>query len=398
MGALLLRDDGLPKPIVQGHGGILLEHLKVLSLHIEVGPRDRFFWYTTTGWMMWNFLIGGLLHGATAVLYDGDPAYPDMRTLWRFAEEAGVTYFGTAAPFIHACMKAGVEPGRDFDTSRIRSIGSTGSPLSPEGFEWVYDKVGPDLLLGSFSGGTDLCTGFVGSCDLLPVYAGEIQCRCLGASVEAYDADGRPVVDEVGELVITRPMPSMPVYFWNDEGGRRYRESYFGLFPGVWRHGDWIKVTQRGTCVIYGRSGLYAEPGWRADGYERVLQGRRGDGRGGRQPGGGHRRSRGRRAAAPLRSAAGGGSSSTTCCARPITRRLRSQLSPRHAPDEVYSIDSIPKTLNGKKLEVPVKRILSGEPPSGAISTDAMSNPESPGLLRGACAVELLEITSTLFV
>ena len=165
-----------------------------------------------------------------------------------------MTYFGTAAPFIYACMKAGVEPGRDFDTSRIKSLGSTGSPLSPEGFEWVYDKVGGDLLLGSFSGGTDLCTGFVGSCDLLPVYAGEIQCRCLGASVEAFDAGGQPVVDEVGELVITRPMPSMPIYFWNDVGRRRYHESYFGLFPGIWRHGDWVKVTGRGTCVIYGRS------------------------------------------------------------------------------------------------------------------------------------------------
>ncbi len=367
---------GLPKPIVQGHGGILLEHLKVLSLHIEVGPRDRFFWYTTTGWMMWNFLIGGLLHGATAVLYDGDPAYPDMRTLWRFAEEAGVTYFGTAAPFIYACMKAGVEPGRDFDTSRIRSIGSTGSPLSPEGFEWVYDKVGSDLLLGSFSGGTDLCTGFVGSCDLLPVYAGEIQCRCLGASVEAYDADGRPVVDEVGELVITRPMPSMPVYFWNDEGGRRYRESYFGLFPGVWRHGDWIKVTQRGTCVIYGRSDSTLNRGgvrmgtsefYRVvEGMDEVVDSLVVDTGG--VEGGGRLLlfvvlREGVQLDDVLRSA--------------ITRRLRSQLSPRHAPDEVYSIDSIPKTLNGKKLEVPVKRILSGEPPSGAISTDAMSNPES---------------------
>ena len=373
---------GLPKPIVQGHGGILLEHLKVLSLHIEIGQGDRFFWFTTTGWMMWNFLIGGLLHGATAVLYDGDPAYPDMNALWRFAQEAGVTYFGTAAPFIYACMKAGVEPGRDFDTSRIKSLGSTGSPLSPEGFEWVYDKVGGDLLLGSFSGGTDLCTGFVGSCDLLPVYAGEIQCRCLGASVEAFDAGGQPVVDEVGELVITRPMPSMPIYFWNDVGRRRYHESYFGLFPGIWRHGDWVKVTGRGTCVIYGRSDSTLNRGgvrmgtsefYRVvEGMDEVVDSLVVD-TGGIEGGGrlllfvvvreGVELDDG------LRSA--------------IVRRLRSQLSPRHAPNEIYSIDSVPKTLNGKKLEVPVKRILSGEPPSDVISTDAMSNPESLDFFMG---------------
>ena len=376
---------GLPKPIVHGHGGILLEHLKVLSLHIEIGQGDRFFWFTTTGWMMWNFLIGGLLHGATAVMYDGDPSYPDMNALWRFADEAGVTYFGTAAPFIYACMKAGVEPARDFDTSRIKSLGSTGSPLSPEGFAWVYDKVGPDLLLGSFSGGTDLCTGFVGSCDLLPVYAGEIQCRCLGASVEAFDADGRPVVDEVGELVITRPMPSMPIYFWNDVGRRRYHESYFDLYPGVWRHGDWVRVTERGTCVIYGRSDSTLNRGgvrmgtsefYRVvEGMDEVLDSLVVD-TGGFEGGGrlllfvvlreGVELDDGLRAA--------------------IARRLRSDLSPRHAPDEIYGIESVPKTLNNKKLEVPVKRILSGEPPSQAISMDAMSNPESLEFFVGLAA------------
>ena len=367
---------GLPKPIVQGHGGILLEHLKVLSLHIEIGEGDRFFWFTTTGWMMWNFLVGGLLHGATAVLYDGDPSYPDMNALWRFAEEAGVTYFGTAAPFIYACMKAGVEPNRDFDTSKIKSVGSTGSPLSPEGFAWVYDKVGSDLLLGSFSGGTDLCTGFVGSCDLLPVHAGEIQCLCLGAKVEAFDEDGQSVVDEVGELVITQPMPSMPIYFWNDVGRRRYHESYFGLFPGVWRHGDWVRVTERGTCVIYGRSDSTLNRGgvrmgtsefYRVvEGMDEVLDSLVVD-TGGAEGGGrlllfvvvrdGVELDNGLRAA--------------------IVRRLRSQLSPRHAPDEIYSIESVPKTLNNKKLEVPVKRILSGESPAQVISRDAMSNPES---------------------
>ena len=367
---------GLPKPIVQGHGGILLEHLKVLSLHIEIGQGDRFFWFTTTGWMMWNFLIGGLLHGATAVLYDGDPSYPDMNALWAFAEEAGVTYFGTAAPFIHACMKAGVEPGRDFDTSGIRSIGSTGAPLSPEGFEWVYGKVGSDLLLGSFSGGTDLCTGFVGSCDLLPVYAGEIQCRCLGARVEAYDPEGQPIVDEVGELVITRPMPSMPVYFWNDGEGRRYRESYFGLYPGVWRHGDWVRITERGTCVIYGRSDSTLNRGGVRMGtseFYRVVEGM--DevddslvvDTGGTEGGG----------RLLLFVVLRDGVELDDGLRLAITRRLRSDLSPRHGVDEIYRVDSIPKTLNGKKLEVPVKRMLSGEPPSQVTSADAMSNPES---------------------
>ena len=369
---------GLPKPIVQGHGGILVEHLKVLSLHLDLKSDDRFFWFTTTGWMMWNFLVGGLLHGVTAVLYDGDPSYPDVNTLWRFAEESGMTYFGTAAPFIQACMKAGAEPGRDFDMSRIRSIGSTGSPLPPEGFRWVYEKVGADLLLASFSGGTDLCTGFVGSCALLPVRAGEIQCRCLGAKVEAYDAAGRPVVGEVGELVITVPMPSMPIYFWNDAEGRRYRESYFEVFPGKWRHGDWVKVTEEGSCVIYGRSDSTLNRGGVRMGtseFYRVVEemnevvdslvvdtgGETGAGR------------------LLLFVALREGVELDDALRSGITRRLRSQLSPRHAADEIYQVESVPKTLNGKKLETPVKKILAGTSPSKAVSLDAMSNPNSLG-------------------
>ena len=231
---------GLPKPIVHGHGGIVLEHLKVLSLHLDLMPEDRFFWFTTTGWMMWNLLVGGLLLGTSVVLYDGDPVYPDMSALWRLAEETSMTYFGASAPYIHACMKDGMSPGQDFELFRIRSGGSTGAPLSPEGFGWVYDSVGSDLLLASFSGGSDMCTGFVGSSPLLPVRAGEIQCLGLGAKVEAYDQDGKPLIGKVGELVITEPLPSMPVYFWNDLGNARYTESYFERFPGVWRHGDWI--------------------------------------------------------------------------------------------------------------------------------------------------------------
>ncbi len=242
---------GLPKAIVQGQGGILLEHLKKARLHTDLRPEDRFFWFTTTGWMMWNFLVGGLLAGATIVLYDGQP---DPHGMWRFAEEAGVTCFGTSAGFITACMKAGVEPAQEADLSRLRSLGSTGSPLPSEGFEWVYEHVKEDLWLYSTSGGTDLCTAFVGGCSVKPVYAGEIQARALGAAVEAWDPDGRPLIGEVGELVITQPMPSMPIYFWNDPDGERYRRSYFDTYPGVWRHGDWIKINERGGSVIYGRS------------------------------------------------------------------------------------------------------------------------------------------------
>ncbi|MDP7579515.1 MAG: acetoacetate--CoA ligase, partial [SAR202 cluster bacterium] len=224
---------GLPKPIVHGHGGILLEHLKTLGLHMDIGEQDRVFWITTTGWMMWNYLIGGLLTGAAVVLYDGNPAYPNMNVLWSLAQKSRTTYFGASAPYIQACMKAGIAPGNDFDLSLIRGLGSTGAPLSPEGFMWVYDNVNSDLLLGSFSGGTDLCTGFAGPCPLLPVRAGEIQCRCLGAAVQSYNSNGEPVVDAVGELVITQPMPSMPLFLWNDKDDDRYRESYFDTFPGI---------------------------------------------------------------------------------------------------------------------------------------------------------------------
>jgi acetoacetyl-CoA synthetase len=222
---------GLPKAIVHGHGGIALELLKSIALHLDLGPADRFLWFTTTGWMMWNFLVGGLLLGTTVVLYDGSPGHPDMGALWRFAERAGITYFGTSAAFVLASMKAGVEPGREVDLSALHSIGSTGSPLPPEGFAWLYEHVAPDVLVGSTSGGTDVCTSFVTSCPLLPVHPGEIQCRALGAKVESFDEQGRPVVGQVGELVVTEPLPSMPLFFWNDPDGERYRDSYFATWP-----------------------------------------------------------------------------------------------------------------------------------------------------------------------
>jgi acetoacetyl-CoA synthetase len=245
---------GLPKGLVHSQGGILLEHLKSLALHQDLGPDDRFFWFTTTGWMMWNYMLGVLPLGGTAVLYDGSPAFPDMQTLWRFAADVGVTYFGTSAPFIHACMKAGVTPTANVDLGRLRAIGSTGAPLSPQGFTWIIEALGRSLPVQSVSGGTDLCAAFVQSCPLLPVRAGELQCAALGAKVEAFDRYGKPVVGEVGELVITRPMPSMPIYLWSDPDFARYRATYFDAFPGVWRHGDWIRFNEDGSSVIYGRS------------------------------------------------------------------------------------------------------------------------------------------------
>ena len=246
---------GLPKPIMHGHGGIVLEHLKALSFHQDLRPGDVFTWYTTTGWMMWNYLAGGLLAGVTIVLYDGSATYPDTGPAVAAGGRARRQLPGRRARrYLVACMKAGLRPGAEADLSALRAIGSTGSPLPPEAFGWVYEQVKPDLLLGSFSGGTDLCTGFVGPCPLLPVRAGVISGRCLGAAVEAYDEDGKSVIGQVGELVITVPMPSMPVGFWNDPDGARYRESYFDTYPGVWRHGDWIEMLPDGGCVIYGRS------------------------------------------------------------------------------------------------------------------------------------------------
>ncbi len=245
---------GLPKAIVQSQGGILLEHLKMLHLHLDAQAGDRLFWFTTTGWMMWNFIVSGLLTEATILLYDGSPGYPNMGVLWDFAARTKMTTFGTSASYIGGCMKAGVEPGEGRDLSALTAVGSTGSPLSPEGFRWVYEHVGADTWLFSTSGGTDLCTAFVGGVPLLPVYEGELQAPALGAAVESWDPEGAPHIRRVGELVLTQPMPSMPIYFWGDEDGSKYREAYFETYPGVWRHGDWIEITERGTAIITGRS------------------------------------------------------------------------------------------------------------------------------------------------
>jgi acetoacetyl-CoA synthetase len=366
---------GLPKAIVHSHGGIVLEHLKALCLHQDLGGSDVFFWYTTTGWMMWNYLAGGLLAGATIVAYDGSATYPDTGALWRLAAHAGVTYFGTGAPYLLACMKAGLSPGKDLDLSAVRGIGSTGSPLPPEGFRWVYQAVGSDLLLGSFSGGTDLCTGFVGPCPLLPVRAGIIGGPCLGAKVEAFDPDGRPVTGTVGELVITAPMPSMPVGFWNDPDRERYRSSYFGTYPGVWRHGDWITMLPGGGCVIFGRSDATLNRGGVRMGtseFYRVVE---------RLPeiadslvvDTGQLGADGRLILYVV--LAEGSELSDGLIAR-IKAALRAELSPRHVPDEIHQVPGIPRTLSGKKLEVPVRKILLGTPVAVAADPDALANPE----------------------
>ena len=372
---------GLPKPIVHGHGGIVLEHLKTQALHQDLKPGDVFTWYTTTGWMMWNYLAGGLLAGTTIVLYDGSATYPDAGRLWRLAAEHGVSYLGVGAPYLLASMKAGLHPGAEHDLSALRAIGSTGSPLPPEAFSWVYGEVKPELLLGSFSGGTDVCTGFVGPCPLLPVRAGVIAGRCLGARVEAFDDEGNAVTGEVGELVITAPMPSMPVGFWNDPGGVRYRDSYFDTYPGVWRHGDWIELLPDGGCVIYGRSDATLNRGGVRMGtseFYRVVEafpevsdslvvdtGKLGsDGR------------------LILFVVAAPGSELDQDLIARLRAALRFQLSPRHVPDEIHQVPGIPRTLSGKKLEVPVRKILLGTDPAQAADLNALANPEVLGYFK----------------
>jgi acetoacetyl-CoA synthetase len=368
---------GLPKGIVHGHGGIVLEHKKSLAFSLEVTPADRFFWFTTTGWMMWNFLIGGLLVGAPIVLFDGNPGHPDLGALWRLAEKHRITVFGTSAPFLQACLKAGLRPGDENDLSSVRSIGSTGAPLSEDGFRWIGDAVGAQIQIGSMSGGTDVCTGFVGSAPNVPVWMGEISCAALGARVVAYDEAGKELVDEVGELVITQPMPSMPVMFWNDPDGTRLREAYFEDFPGVWRHGDWVRVTPRGSYVIYGRSDSTLNRGGVrmgtadfyavVEGFAEVADslvidttelGPRDEG-------------------ALLCFLVLADGASLEDVEPGLRKALRSELSPRHVPDRFVVVEAIPRTLNGKKCEVPVKKILAGVAPEKAVSRGALLNPDA---------------------
>lgn len=365
---------GLPKPLVHGHGGIVLEMLKFLSLHMDVKPGDRFFWFSTTGWVMWNIVQGALLTGATSIIYDGNPAYPDLDVLWKMAEKSGMNLFGTSAAYLTACMNSHLKPGRECDLSKLKAVGSTGSPLSPDGFAWIYDHVKPDVWLCSVSGGTDPCSGFIGSSPWLPVHAGELQCRCLAVAADAFDENGNSLVEEVGELVIKKPMPSMPLYLWKDEGGRRYRESYFEIYPGVWRHGDWIKITPRGSAVITGRSDstinrfgvrmgsseIYAVVEDLVEVEDSLVLGYE------TQVGGYFM---------PLFVVLAEGRELDDETIGIIKSRIRTVLSPRHVPDAIIAVPEVPRTLNQKKLEVPIKRILQGVPVEKAVNMDSMSNP-----------------------
>jgi acetoacetyl-CoA synthetase len=370
---------GLPKPIVHGQGGILLEQTKHHRLHVDAQAGDRIFWFTTTGWMMWNFLVGVLLTDASVVLFDGNPGYPDLGTLWDLCEQSGMTCLGTSAAYISACMKAGIVPSEGRDLSALQAVGSTGSPLSPEGFAWVYEQLGRDTWLFSTSGGTDVCTAFVGGVPLLPVYRGELQARALGAAVGSWDPEGRALVDEVGELVITEPMPSMPIFFWGDEDGSRLRESYFSMYDGVWRHGDWIEITSRGTAIIYGRSDSTINRGGIRMGtseiYRAVLEVDEVvdalvvdlPGTEPAHPDGWM----------PLFIVLRDGATLDDELLRTIRARVRGDCSPRHVPDEILAIAAVPRTLSGKLLEVPVKRILMGVPAEEAASRESLANPEA---------------------
>jgi acetoacetyl-CoA synthetase len=373
---------GLPKGIVHGHGGIVVEHLKLLALQHDLGPGDRFLWFTTTGWMMWNYLVGALLVGATPVLYDGSPGHPDLGVLWSVAQRHRVQLFGVSAPYLQSCQKAGLRPGADYDLSGVQALGSTGSPMSPEQFAWVRDAVGGHVQICSASGGTDVCTAFLNGAPTVPVWLGELSCAALGADIHAVDEKGGdlPLSDdpgEVGELVINQPMPSMPVAFWADPDGSRLREAYYTEFPGRWRHGDWLRATPRGSFVITGRSDstlnrggvrmgtadLYAV----IEGFDEVADSLVVD-----------------------TSALGSAEEGALLCfvvlaagasledVEPRLRsELRKELSPRHVPDRFVVVDEVPRTLSGKKCEVPVKRILAGVDPDKAVSRGALQNPDA---------------------
>ncbi|WP_354698853.1 Acetyl-coenzyme A synthetase [Paraconexibacter sp. AEG42_29] len=369
---------GLPKPIVHGHGGPLLEHLKTWRLHHDIKPGDRALWFTTTGWIMWNYLVCGLLSDISIVLYDGNPGYPSLGALWDLADEADVALFGAGAAFIHGCMRAEVLPAQGRKLTSLRSVGVTGSPLAPEGFPWVAEHVGPHIWLASTSGGTDIAGGFFGGSPLMPVYSGELSCRMLGVKVEAWDDEGQVVVDDVGELIVTEPMPSMPVKFWNDAGDERYRESYFETFDGVWRHGDWIRITDRGSAVIYGRSDSTVNRGGirigtaeiynavlAIDGIEDALavDVPPADGTGDSWLG--------------LFVVLAGGAELTPELTKQVASAIRADASPRHVPDELLAVPDLPKTLTGKLLEVPVKKLLMGRDPGSAANAGSLANPEA---------------------
>jgi acetoacetyl-CoA synthetase len=369
---------GRPKAIVHGHGGILLEHLKVLSLHLDLQPGDRFFWYTTSGWMMWNLLVSGLLlPGVAIVLYDGSPKYPDFSVLWDVVERLGVTYFGASAPYLMACRKEGIEPGKRLGLSKLRGVGSTAAPLPKEGFEWIYEHVKRDIILGSMSGGTDVCSAFVLSNPHLPVHAGKLQCLGLGAKIESWNEKGESVFGQVGELVLTAPYPAMPVCLWNDPDGGRLRASYHEKFPGVWSHGDWIEIDAvAGPCVIHGRSDATLNRGGVRMGtveFYSIVEALPEIAEALVIDTGGL----GREDKLLLFVALRPGEKLDDALRSRIVQKLRAEVSPRHVPDAIYEVPDLPRTLNGKKLEVPIKRILSGVPVDQAVHRGAIANPHS---------------------
>lgn len=369
---------GMPKPIVHSQGGTLLEALKGHGLQMDLGEQDRFHWFSTTGWIMWNSQVTGLLLGATICLFDGNPGYPDMGTLWKFAAQTQATFFGAGAAYFANCMKAGIEPRKLANLDRIRSVGSTGSPLSEEGFEWIYQQVGSDIMLASISGGTDIAASFVGSCPIMPLYSGEIQSRSLGIAVYAMDEQGKPLHDEVGELVVTKPMPSMPLFFWDDAGNRRYLDSYFDVYPGWWRHGDWIRITPRGGAVIYGRSDttinrhgirMGTSEIYRAvESLPEVLDSLVVD-----------LEYLGRESYMPLFVVLRAGLQLNEELVTAIKTTIRTALSSRHVPNEIFAVTEIPRTLSGKKMELPIKKLLMGTPIDKIANRDAMANPGSLG-------------------
>lgn len=372
---------GVPKAITHGHGGMLLEHLKYLHFHNDVKPGEKFFWYSTTGWMMWNFTNAAMLAGASIVLFDGSPAYPNISRLWKLTEEIGIHHFGTSAPFVVACMKTGILPAEQFDLSTLRSISSTGSPLPPEAFEYVYEKIKKDIWLCSMSGGTDVCTAFVGGNPTLPVYEGEIQCRALGCALFCLDEEGNVLHNEEGEMVITKPMPCMPIYFWNDEDRSRYLASYFEEYPGMWRHGDWIKITPRQSLIIYGRSDatlnrqgvrigtseIYSALNLLEPVHDSLIVNLE--------------LSAGRHFM-PLFVQLKDGISMDDQMVKTIKSHLRTHCSPRHVPDQIVQIYDIPYTISGKKMEAPVKKILLGKENKKTFNKDSMRNPDSMQFFR----------------
>jgi acetoacetyl-CoA synthetase len=371
---------GMPKPIVHGHGGTIIENLKGLTLHLDIDENDRFFWFSSTSWIMWNLLVSSLLSGCTVIQFDGNPGYPDVSTLWKLAQDEGISFFGTSPAFIGLCRKNDFQPARHFDLSSIRTLGATGSPLTEDAYEWIYQNVSQDLLLASISGGTDPGTAFVGCCPTLPVYAGEMQCRGLGVATYAFNDAGEPVYDEVGELVCAQPIPSMPLYFWGDEGGKRYHESYFETWPDVWKHGDWLKLIPRKesvTGVIYGRSdSTINRHGIRmgtseiyrvVEAFPEVTDSLVID-----------LEFLGRKSFMVLFVVlAKGGDSVPPELRDQLQSAIRTQLSARYAPDDIVAIASVPRTISGKKLEVPIKKILLGMPVETAVNRDSMTNPES---------------------